>query len=148
MRPLMIFHLLRYIVSKAGALKYILGIPFLIFVLFSAPILIPLCLIYFVGMIYFQRKDKNKAEKARTEKRADYTVVEEKTAGANENSTIKEWRKAAENGNADAAFNLGYAYERGSGVAREKKTAMEWYKKAGDQGHKEAQKAFVRLLNS
>ena len=49
------------------------------------------------------------------------------------------FRKAAEQGNADAKNNLGYAYYWGEGVAKSHNEAVEWWIKAGEQGHDEAQ---------
>ncbi len=46
-------------------------------------------------------------------------VFAETTAGE-----IEEWRVAAEQGHADAQFNLGFAYFRGKGVAQDKNEAV------------------------
>lgn len=46
-----------------------------------------------------------------------------------------EWfRKAAEQGNADAQYNLGMAYYKGDGVDRDRQAALMWFKKAADAG--------------
>ena len=50
-----------------------------------------------------------------------------------------EYRKAAEQGNADAQYNLGLCYEVGSGVPKDEVEAVKWYRKAADQGYVEAQ---------
>lgn len=48
-------------------------------------------------------------------------------------------RKAAEQGNARAQFNLGWCLEKGTGgVAKDEKAAVEWYRKAAEQGYAEA----------
>ncbi|WP_072934762.1 dynamin family protein [Schwartzia succinivorans] len=47
---------------------------------------------------------------------------------------VKWYRKAAEAGNADAMYHLGYAYEYGSGVKKDKIEAEKWYKKAAGAG--------------
>jgi TPR repeat protein len=47
--------------------------------------------------------------------------------------------KAAEQGNADAQFNLGAMYAIGQGVAKDQKTAVLWYIKAAEQGNAYAQ---------
>lgn len=52
---------------------------------------------------------------------------------------IAEWRQPAEQGDADAQFNLGQAYKLGRGVAADSKMAQSWYLKAADQGHEQAQ---------
>ena len=47
-----------------------------------------------------------------------------------------EWfRKAAEQGNDDAQFNLGMCYEFGQGVVKDLTEAVKWYRKAVKQGN-------------
>ena len=48
-------------------------------------------------------------------------------------------RMAAEQGDADAQFNLGWRYDCGDGVEKNPKKAVELYRKAADQGHAGAQ---------
>jgi TPR repeat protein len=48
-------------------------------------------------------------------------------------------RKAAEQGNAQAQFNLGCAYYFGSGVAKDHVEKAKWFRKAAQQGIAEAQ---------
>ena len=55
------------------------------------------------------------------------------------------FRKAADNGNSDAKFDLGWAYETGAGVHKDREQAVEWYRKAAEQGHREAQNSLNRL---
>ncbi|MHB8744386.1 MAG: YeeE/YedE thiosulfate transporter family protein [Sulfuricaulis sp.] len=45
------------------------------------------------------------------------------------------FRRAAEQGNAEAQFALGLLYEDGLGVPHDEHTALSWYRKAADQGH-------------
>ena len=60
-----------------------------------------------------------------------------------------EWyRKAAEQGHAQAQNNLAVCLDNGSGCAADKAEAFKWYKKAAEQGIKEAQEALVRRRNS
>lgn len=47
--------------------------------------------------------------------------------------------KAAEQGDADAQYQVGNAYDLGQGVAQDRKKAIEWYTKAAAQGHASAQ---------
>ncbi len=47
--------------------------------------------------------------------------------------------KAAEQGDAQAQFNLGHAYKNGEGVLQDYKQAVKWYRKAAEQGFAEAQ---------
>jgi len=50
--------------------------------------------------------------------------------------------KSAEQGNAEAQYNLGLMYANGQGVLRDKAKAAEWLKKAAAQGYEKA-KDFV-----
>jgi TPR repeat protein len=57
-----------------------------------------------------------------------------------------EWiRHAAENGYADAQYELGRASEDGQGMPRDTEEARRWYRKAADAGHAEARAALDRL---
>ena len=49
---------------------------------------------------------------------------------ANFNEAVKWYRKAAEQGNADAQYALGKCYLKGSGVAADKAKAKSWLLKA------------------
>jgi hypothetical protein len=51
----------------------------------------------------------------------------------------KLYRKAAEQGNAKAQYNLGVCYSDGAGVAKDAAEAVNWYRKAAEQGLAEAQ---------
>ncbi len=48
-------------------------------------------------------------------------------------------QKAATQNNVDAQYLLGAMYDNGRGVIKNKRTAVEWYQKAADQGHTKAQ---------
>ena len=50
------------------------------------------------------------------------------------------YRKAADQGHADAQCNLGLMYAKGEGVARSLETALVWFQKAAAQGDSEAKK--------
>ena len=52
---------------------------------------------------------------------------------------VKWYRKAAEQGDADAQHNLGWMYERGCGVEQSDTEAVIWYRKAAEQGNAYAQ---------
>jgi TPR repeat protein len=52
---------------------------------------------------------------------------------------VKWYRKAAENGDAEAQNNLGCAYARGEGVERNYEEAVKWCRKAAEQGDATAQ---------
>ncbi|PTD25176.1 SPOR domain-containing protein [Sphingomonas fennica] len=61
-------------------------------------------------------------------------------------AAIAFWRPLAEAGNADAQFNLGQAYRLGRGVAADPKAARDWYRRAAEQGHPQAQANYGLLL--
>ena len=48
------------------------------------------------------------------------------------------YRKAADQGLAEAQFLLGYMYEEGQGVPKYTARTLSWYRKAAAQGHKKA----------
>ena len=58
-----------------------------------------------------------------------------------------EWyRKAAEQGNAAAQYNLGVRYETGrGGLPKDEAKAVEWYRKAAEQGDADARNNLRRL---
>jgi TPR repeat protein len=49
------------------------------------------------------------------------------------------YRKAAEQGDVDAQFNLAAMYDEGKGVPQDYKQAVNWYRKAAEQGDAYAQ---------
>ena len=49
-------------------------------------------------------------------------------------TALKEFRPLAEQGDADAQFNLGVMYEDGQGVTQDYKKALKWYRLAAEQG--------------
>ena len=49
------------------------------------------------------------------------------------------YRKAAEQGNAEAQYDLGALYVKGQGVPQDYAQAALWYRKAAEQGDAEAQ---------
>jgi len=56
---------------------------------------------------------------------------------------VKWYRKAAEQGDADAQFNLGVRYDAGQGVQQD--MAAAWLRKAAEQGHEGSIMALKRL---
>ncbi len=58
---------------------------------------------------------------------------------------MKWYRKAAEQGNAIAQFNLGVMYFHGQGVPQNYQEAMKWYRKAAEQGQTDAQNNLGRM---
>ncbi len=45
------------------------------------------------------------------------------------------YRRAAEQGHADAQFNLGNAYAAGQGACENQEEALRWFERAAEQGH-------------
>ena len=54
-------------------------------------------------------------------------------------TAFKEWQPLADQGDADAQYNLGLMYGNGRGVLKDDKQAVKWYRKAADQSVAEAQ---------
>ena len=52
---------------------------------------------------------------------------------------LREWKPLAEQGDADAQYNLGLMYDNGQGVPQNYKTAVKWYSLAAEQGDADAQ---------
>ena len=52
---------------------------------------------------------------------------------------MKWFRKAAEQGDAEAQYNLGVCYDDGEGVVKDQFEAIMWYRKAADQRNDKAQ---------
>jgi TPR repeat protein len=52
---------------------------------------------------------------------------------------VKWYRLAAEQGYADAQFNLGVMCDNGTGVTQDDKAAVKWYTLAAEQGDADAQ---------
>jgi uncharacterized protein len=53
-------------------------------------------------------------------------------------AAVAEWRPLADQGDADAQYNLGQAYKMGRGVPADLNIAQTWYEKAAQQGHPQA----------
>ncbi len=54
-------------------------------------------------------------------------------------TALKEWRPLAEQGDAEAQYNLGIMYREGHGVLQDDKEAVRWYRLAAEQGYAKAQ---------
>jgi cell division septation protein DedD len=59
---------------------------------------------------------------------------------------VKMWSGFAEQGDADAMFNIGQAYKLGRGVALDKMMARDWYRRAAVKGHLPSQANLGILL--
>ena len=49
-------------------------------------------------------------------------------------TALKEWKPLADQGHADAQYNLGWMYASGRGVPEDDAEAVRWYRLAADQG--------------
>ncbi len=58
---------------------------------------------------------------------------------ADDVSDFRETLQLAEQGNADAQFNLGLMYYDGQGVRQDYAEAVKWYRQAAEQGYVKAQ---------
>ena len=53
-------------------------------------------------------------------------------------AAVSWYRKAAEQGNAQAQTNLGWMFAHGLGVSKNRAEAINWYRKAAEQGNNDA----------
>ncbi|MHC2519034.1 peptidoglycan-binding protein [Bradyrhizobium diazoefficiens] len=68
---------------------------------------------------------------------------------ADDQMALKWYRKAADQGNANAQFGLGFMYAAGRGVARDLSESRKWYQRAADQGNAAGQTGLgISLLNA
>lgn len=65
-----------------------------------------------------------------------------------EREAVEWFKKAAEQGLADAQYNLGYMYYNGCGVEKDVDEAVQWLNKAAAQGHSGAKGALKMILGS
>ena len=75
--------------------------------------------------------------KAEAEKRERERIEAEERAKA---EAVKWYRKAVDQGDAVAQYNLGVCYFKGEGVAQDYAEAVKWFRKAAELGHAEAQR--------
>ena len=61
-------------------------------------------------------------------------------------TALKLWRPLAEQGDAEAQRSLGWMYDTGHGVPRDKTQATQWYLKSAEQGNARAQTDKAILL--
>ena len=96
-------------------------------------------------------KEGNAYLKERVRKQKELTLQKsyrESSRNFSLKSTFMENKKAAEQGNAEAQYNLGQYYEIGVDVDEDEKMAFEWYSKAAKQGLVEAQDALGRCYHN
>jgi len=54
-------------------------------------------------------------------------------------TALREWGPLAQQGNAQAQYNLGWQYDAGLIVTQDYKEAVKWYRKSAEQGNAQAQ---------
>jgi uncharacterized protein len=59
--------------------------------------------------------------------------------------TVEAWRKKAESGDALAQNVLGMAYKYGIAVPQDHRNSLTWFRRAGEQGHPDAQFNLARI---
>ena len=67
------------------------------------------------------------------------TVIGNAAIAETYNEKVARWRVEAEQGDANAQFNLGGTYWGGEGGDEDWREAVKWYRKAAEQGHAQAQ---------
>ena len=67
------------------------------------------------------------------------TIESKGDTTVNAMETLKNYRMAAERGDATAQYNMGQAYRLGYGVDKDYKEAAKWYRMAAEQGDADAQ---------
>lgn len=60
-------------------------------------------------------------------------------------TALREFRPAADRGNARAQYRLGQMYERGRGVSPDTQTALRWYGLAAQKGHAQSMRGLQRV---
>ena len=66
---------------------------------------------------------------------ADYQAGQDAHIKGDYATALKEYRDAAEQGDAAAQNGLGYMYNFGRGVTQDFKEALKWYRLAAEQGY-------------
>lgn len=97
-----------------------------------------------------QKKSERKAQSNNepTNAQAQYESGKKCFDAKNYEQAVYWWRKAAENGHAEAQYSLGWMYERGYGVGQDKSEAAKWYHKAAEQRHESAKNLLTYFYRS
>jgi TPR repeat protein len=85
-----------------------------------------------------QEQQRREAEAQRANERQKAAAVVEHATKQNAEEQLAKVRTAADAGDANAMVNLGNAYSKGEGVAKDLSEAVRWYRKAAEAGHSEA----------
>ena len=82
---------------------------------------------------YYYKSQKEK------EIREAYTAAQNYYSQGNYEQAVKKYSLAADNGNVDAQYRLGLAYDTGQGVSKDYAAAVNWLIKAAEKGNADAQ---------
>jgi tetratricopeptide (TPR) repeat protein len=89
--------------------------------------------------------DEERQGKTLQDGEVDFKTGEKYFEQDNYAEAVKWYRKAAEQGHAEAQYALGYSYQYGHGVAQDDEEAANWYRKATEQGHEAARQELQNL---
>ncbi len=70
---------------------------------------------------------------------ADYEKGRKAYKMGDYSTAVKEWQQAADQGDADAQYSLGFMYRKGQGIPQDYAEAVKWFRKAADQRNARAQ---------
>jgi len=71
--------------------------------------------------------------------------AKEKKDDAPDPKKFEEYKAKAVKGDAKAQYTLGFFYDNGTGVEKDEKEAVKWYRKAAEQNFAEAQHGELKL---
>ena len=98
--------------------------------------------IVFVGMVRTEKTPAAAIERnAAAPSSGQGTSTADSGAPGSESAVIRMLREAAERGDADAQYMLGYMYAHGDGVPEDDAEAVRWFRLAAEQGITEAHTA-------
>jgi len=89
---------------------------------------------------------KAKASLSSPKVSADYQRGLDAYSSGDYATALREFEPLAEQGDADAQYNLGFMYDKGKGVLQDYKTAVKWYRLSAEQGDALAQKKLSILM--
>lgn len=85
------------------------------------------------------RQERQAEQEAKKEKEKKDFLSNKSLSKKDKSINSDEIKKAAEQGDVNAQYNLGTMYDEGNGVKKDPSEAFKWYKKAAEQGDVDAQ---------
>ena len=101
-----------------------------------AEVAVPLIIVLVVILFHYNRDEKIRQA---NEAISDFNQGLASQKAMDYDDAVRHYRKAAEQGVADAQLNLGACYYNGEGVTKDLVEAVKWYRKAAEQGDAKAQ---------